>query len=71
MGLKVTNNAFDTANNLEIVKVTARAADVLTIERGEENTTPRAYTAGDRIEHRITAQTFLDATAPTVAPVLL
>ena len=40
MGSKVTNNAFDTANNLEIAKVTARAADVLTIERGEENTAP-------------------------------
>ena len=32
MGLKVTNNAFDTANKLEIVKVTARTAEVRELE---------------------------------------
>jgi len=52
----------DTSNNLEIVKCTARSTDVLTVVRGQESTTARAYSTGDRIEIRLTAQTFLDAT---------
>jgi hypothetical protein len=51
----------DTSNNLEIVKCTARSTDVLTVVRGQESTTARAYSTGDRIEIRITAQTFFDA----------
>jgi hypothetical protein len=53
---------IDTSNNLEIVKCTARSTDVLTVVRAQESTTARAYSAGDRIEIRLTAQTFLDAT---------
>lgn len=56
---------IDTSNNLEIVKVTARSTDVLTVVRAQESTTARAYSAGDRIEIRLTAQTFLDATGVT------
>jgi hypothetical protein len=52
---------IDTSNNLEIVKCTARSTDVLTVVRGQESTTARAYVTGDRIEIRITAQTFFDA----------
>lgn len=52
---------IDTSNNLEIVKCTARSTDVLTVVRAQESTTARAYNTGDRIEIRITAQTFLDA----------
>ena len=61
----------DTSNNLEIVKCTARSTDVLTVVRAQESTTARAYTTGDRIEIRLTAQTFLDATTftPTAAGV--
>ena len=61
----------DTSNNLEIVKCTARSTDVLTVVRAQESTTARAYTTGDRIEIRLTAQTFLDATTfnPTPAEV--
>jgi hypothetical protein len=51
----------DTSNNLEIVKCTARSTDVLTVVRAQESTTARAYSTGDRIEIRITAQTFIDA----------
>lgn len=51
---------IDTSNNLEIVKCTARATDVLTVTRAQEGTTARAYSAGDRIEIRLTAQTFSD-----------
>jgi hypothetical protein len=52
---------IDTSNNLEIVKCTARSTDVLTVVRGQESTTARAYVTGDRIEIRLTAQTFIDA----------
>jgi hypothetical protein len=51
----------DTSNNLEIVKCTARSTDVLTVIRAQESTTARAYNTGDRIEIRLTAQTFIDA----------
>jgi len=53
---------IDTSNNLEIVKVTARATDVLTVTRGQESTTARAFVAGDRIELRVTAAGLVDAT---------
>jgi hypothetical protein len=52
---------IDTSNNLEIVKCTARSTDVLTVVRGQESTTARAYNTGDRIEIRITAATFTEA----------
>ena len=52
---------IDTSNNLEIVKCTARSTDVLTVTRAQESTTARAYSAGDRIELRITAQGLVDA----------
>ena len=54
---------IDTSNNLEIVKCTARSTDVLTVTRAQESTTARSYSAGDRIEIRLTAQTFIDAVA--------
>ena len=46
---------IDSSNNLEIVKCTTRSTDVLTVVRGQESTTARAYATGDRIELRITA----------------
>lgn len=46
---------IDVSQNLEIVKVTARTGDVLTVVRGQEGTTARVYVVGDRIEQRITA----------------
>lgn len=45
----------DSSNNLEIVKVTARSTDTLTVVRGQDGTTARSYSAGDRIELRVTA----------------
>ncbi len=61
---------IDTSNNLEIVKCTARSGDVLTVTRAQEGTSARAYSTGDRIEIRITAQTFLDVVAEAVAAAL-
>lgn len=57
---------IDTSNNLEIVKCTARSSDVLTVVRGQESTTARAYSTSDRIELRITAQGLIDAGAASL-----
>ena len=46
---------IDTSNNLEIVKVTARSTDTLTVVRAQDNTTARAYATNDRFELRPTA----------------
>lgn len=47
----------DAANNIEIIKVNARAAssDSMTIERAQEGTTARAWNIGDIVELRLTA----------------
>ena len=53
---------IDASNNLEIAKCTARSSDVLTVTRAQESTSARAFSTGDRIELRITAQSIVDAT---------
>ena len=50
----------DTSNNLEIVKVTARSTDSMTVTRAQDNTTARAFAIGDRFELRPTAALFED-----------
>lgn len=40
---------------IEIVKVTSRSTDTMTIVRGQEGTTPSAFTGGDQAQLRITA----------------
>lgn len=45
----------DSSGNIEIVKVTARTSDAMTVVRGQDNTTARAYSAGDKFELRPTA----------------
>lgn len=45
----------DSSNNLEIVKVTARSGDTMTVARAQEGTVARAYAAADKLELRITA----------------
>lgn len=47
----------DASNNIEIVKVTARAsgADTMTIQRAQEGTTARSWAIGDLVELRLTA----------------
>jgi len=54
---------IDTSNNLEIVKVTARSTDTMTVVRGQDNTTARAYSTNDRFELRPTAALFTDVIA--------
>lgn len=53
---------IDTSNNVEIVKVTARSTDSMTVVRGQDNTTARAYSTNDRFELRPTAALFNDFT---------
>jgi hypothetical protein len=45
----------DAANNIEIVKCTARSGDTLTVARAQQSTTAKAYLASDRLELRVTA----------------
>lgn len=45
----------DANNDLEIVKVTARSGDTLTVLRAQDNTVARAWHTGDRIEARFVA----------------
>jgi hypothetical protein len=48
----------DSSNNLEIVKITARSGDTLTVERSQDSTTARGYAAGDKCELRLVAAVF-------------
>jgi|11BtaG_2_1085332.scaffolds.fasta_scaffold02474_6 hypothetical protein len=51
---------IDTSNNVEIIKVTARSTDSMTVVRAQDNTTARAFAIGDRFELRPTAKLFED-----------
>jgi hypothetical protein len=51
---------IDSSNNLEIVKVTARTTDTLTVVRGQDGTSARAYTAGALLELRLVAAVIND-----------
>ena len=46
---------FDDSTNKEIVKVTARSGNTLTAVRGQDDTTARAFSSGDKAELRIVA----------------
>lgn len=50
-----------TAGTYEIVKVTARATDSLTVVRAQEGTSATGFASGSRLEMRVTAQTVIDA----------
>lgn len=45
---------LSTGGAIEIVKVTARSADTFTVVRAQDGTTGTAFTAGDKVELRIT-----------------
>lgn len=48
----------DSSNNIEIVKVTSRVGDIFTVVRGQEGTTIRAFSVGDRVAMTLTAEAF-------------
>ena len=56
---------MDSAGNLEVVKVTARATDTFTVQRAQEGTTARAYAVNDIVELRITKAMLDDFKADT------
>jgi len=45
----------DNAGNMEILKATARNGAIITVERAQEGTTAKAFSAGARVDHRLTA----------------
>jgi hypothetical protein len=45
----------DVSGNLEVVKVTAISSNTLTVIRGQDGTTARAYSSGDFVQLRVTA----------------
>lgn len=51
----------DVNDNLEIVKVTARTDDVMTIVRGQAGTLALPFPANSRFELRVTAESVLEA----------
>ena len=53
----------------EIVKVTARATDVLTVVRAQESTVALTFNANDKIELRLTAGTFTDPSGPSAVSI--
>lgn len=53
------------ANLFEIVKVTSRVGDILTVIRGQESTISNSFAAGARVEMRVTAQSVIDAVTQT------
>lgn len=50
----------DSSKRVEIIKVTARSGDVLTVERGQDGTTALNWAAGDTVELRLN-RALLDA----------
>lgn len=46
----------------EVLKCTARASDVLTVTRGQEGTSAAAFTAGSRVDLRLTAAAITEVT---------
>lgn len=54
---------FDDGTNKEIVKVTARSSNTLTVVRGQDSTSARAFSSGDKAELRIVAALLADVIA--------
>lgn len=55
----------NSANDIEIVKVTAISGDNLTVVRGVDNTTARPWLAGDCISFRANAAALMEVAYPT------
>lgn len=57
----------DAAGNIEIMRATARAGDVITVTRAQEGTAARAFNAGARVDCRLTAAAIDDILNAPVA----
>jgi hypothetical protein len=51
----ITYVTFDDDTNTEVVKVTARSGNTLTVVRAQDGTSARSFSSGDKVELRITA----------------
>lgn len=51
----------NSANDIEIVKVTARSGDVMTVLRGQDGTVALNWIVGDKFELRLTSRALADA----------
>nr|WP_278422988.1 hypothetical protein [Brucella anthropi] len=64
----------DNAGNMEVLKATARAGAIITVERAKEGTTAKAFASGARVDLRATAAALYDvgdrATTATVGVAL-
>lgn len=63
----------DASSNIEIVKVTARVADSMTVTRGQQSTVAMSFSATSAFELRVTSSTlteYIDQEAATVAVAL-
>jgi len=63
-------NTIPTPVNAEVVRVTARTGDTLTITRAQEGTTARSIIAGDLIAETITAKVLTDIESGTNFPLI-
>lgn len=65
----------NTSAQREVVKVTARTGDVMTVTRAQEGSSALTYNAGDIFAHRLTAASLAalksEATADVIATVLI
>lgn len=57
---------FSVSGTYEIIKVTARVGDTLTIIRAQEGTIANSFAGGSRVEMRVTAQSIYDSIADTL-----
>lgn len=55
---------LESTTAVEIVKMTSRTTDTLTVVRGQEGTTGTAFTTGDKVEGRITKGTLVGLQQP-------
>lgn len=58
---------LDDGTNIEIVHLTGRSGDTLTVTRGQESTTAVAFSAGAKVEARFTAGA-ANSMTPTIQP---
>jgi hypothetical protein len=66
-GLYFYATLIDLSNNIEIIKVTNRVVDVLTVVRGQDGTTGLAFASGSRIEQRLPNIAIQDIVAAAIA----
>nr|DAM62822.1 MAG TPA: tail fiber protein [Caudoviricetes sp.] len=56
----------DNAGNMEVLKATARAGAIITVERAKEGTTAKAFAAGARVDLRLTTSAMFEVTPSAI-----